>query len=152
MAAKNKAAGINETIGATESAMKNGTETVKQGMEKVSKAYEDFMGFSKDTAEAYLRAANVAGKGFETLHSEIFAFTKQSVDDSLAATRAVLGSKSVQEAIEHQTDFARSAFDTYVGEVNRLNEIVLSTTKQAFEPIQGRIQAWVDVVQSSRAA
>ena len=149
MATKNKAAGIN---GTAETAMKNGTEAFRDGFEKASRAYDHFFGFGKETVEAYLRAANAAGKGLETYHSELFAFTKQSVEESLAATKAVLGARSVQEAFEHQTGFAKSAFDTYVGEVNRLNEIVLSTTKETFEPIQGRIQAWVEVVQSARAA
>ena len=63
----------------------------------------------------------------------------------------MLGAKSVHEAFEIQSDFAKSAFDAYVGQINRMNEIFLSATKETFEPIQGRIQAWVDVVQSARA-
>jgi phasin family protein len=149
MATKTKTAGINDTA---ETVMKNGTEAFKDGFEKAAKAYDHFLGFGKETLEAYLKAANAASKGFETYQSEMFAFTKQSVEDSVAVTKAVLGSKSVQEAIETQSGFAKSAFDTYVGEVNRLNEIALSTAKETFEPIQGRIQAWVEVVQSSRAA
>lgn len=149
MATKTKTAGINETA---ETVLKNGTETFKDGFEKAAKAYDHFLGFGKETVEAYLKAANAAGKGFETYQSEMFAFTKQSVEDSLAVTKAVLGARSVHEAIQTQSGFAKTAFDTYVGEVNRLNEIALSTAKETFEPIQGRIQAWVEVVQSSRAA
>ncbi|HEY4114385.1 MAG TPA: phasin family protein [Rhizomicrobium sp.] len=149
MATKTKSAGINETA---ETVLTNGTEAFKDGFAKAAKAYDHFLGFGKETVEAYLRAANAAGKGFETYQSEMFAFTKQSLEDSLAATKAVLGSKSVHEAIETQSGFAKTAFDTYVGEVNRLNEIALSTAKETFEPIQGRIQAWVEVVQNTRAA
>jgi phasin family protein len=149
MATKTKTAGINETA---ETVLKNQTETFKDGIEKAAKAYDHFLGFGKETVEAYLKAANAAGKGFETYQSEVFAFTKQSVEESLAVTKAVLGAKSVHEAFETQSGFAKTAFDTYVGEVNRLNEIALSTAKETLEPIQGRIQAWVEVVQSSRAA
>ena len=140
-----------EKVNATaETVMKNGAEAFKNGFEKAVKGYDQVLGFSKETAEAYLKAANVTGKGVETFHNEFYAFSKQSVEDALAATRAVLGSKSIHEALEAQTDFAKTAFDTYVGQVNRLNEIVLSTTKEAFEPIQGRLQAWVNTVQSAR--
>ena len=149
MAGKSKTAGAH--IESADAVMKNGAEAFKDGFEKAAKAYDHFLGFGKETMEAYLKAANAAGKGFETLHAEWLAFTKHSVEDSMAATKAVLGSKSVQEAFEHQSAFAKSAFDTYVGEANRLNEIVLSTTKETFEPIQGRVQAWVEVVQSARA-
>ena len=59
-----------------------------------------------------MKSATVAGKGAETLNNEIYAYSKQSIEDSIAAGKAVLGSKSVHEAFEIQTDFAKSAFET----------------------------------------
>jgi phasin family protein len=151
MATKTKTAGdhLKDTA---ETVAKNGADAFKNGFEKAVKGYDQVLGFNKDTVEAYVKAANVAGKGVETLHNELYLFSKQSVEETLAVTKAVLGAKSVHEAFEIQSDFAKSVFDTYVGQINRLNEIVLSTTKEAFKPIQGRIQAWADVVQTARAA
>jgi phasin family protein len=151
MATKTKTAGdhVKDTA---ETVAKNGAEAFKNGFEKAVKGYDQVLGFGKENVEAYVKAANAAGKGVETLHNEFYLFSKQSAEDTLAVTKAVLSAKSVHEAIEIQTDFTRSVFDTYVGQINRLNEIVLSTTKDAFEPIQGRIQAWADVVQTTRAA
>jgi phasin family protein len=149
--AKTKTAG-EKLNGTAETVVKNGAEAFKTGFEKAVKNYDHFLGYGKETVEAYVKAANVAGKGAETLHNEIYSFSKQSIEDSLAATKAVLGSKSVHEAFERQTDFAKTAFEAYVGQVTRLSEIFAATTKEAFEPLQGRVQAWVDVVQNSRAA
>ena len=73
---------------------------------------------AKSTVEAYMKSANAAGKGAETLHNEIYSFSKQSVEDSIAAMKAVLGSKSAHEVFELQTDFAKSAFDAYVGQID----------------------------------
>jgi phasin family protein len=151
--AKAKLAG--EKINGTETieaAMKNGSEALKTGFEKVAKNYDHFVGYGRETVEAYMKAANVAGKGVETLQSEIYTFSKQSVEESIAATKALMGTKSIHEAFELQTDFAKSAFDSYVGQMTKLSEIVFSTAKDAFEPLQGRVQAWVEVVESSRAA
>ena len=154
MASKTKTAGekINGSAETIETAMKNGAETLKAGFEKAVKNYDQFVSFGKDTAEAYVKAANVAGKGAETLHNEIYTYSKQSIEDSIAATKALMGSKSVHEAFELQSDFAKTAFDAYVGELTKISELFVSTTKEAFEPLQGRYQAWVAVVQSSRAA
>jgi phasin family protein len=151
--AKSKMAG--ETIKGAErleAAAKNGAEALKTGFEKASKNYDQVLGYGKETVEAYVKAATAAGKGAETIHNEIYAFSKQSIEDSITATKAVLGSKSVHEAFELQTDFAKTAFDHYVSQVTKLSEIYTSAAKQAFEPLQGRVQAWVDVVQNSRAA
>jgi phasin family protein len=151
--AKAKAAGekINGVEG-IETVMKNGSEAFKAGFEKAVKSYDHVLGYGKETVEAYMKAANAAGKGAETLHNELYAYSKQSVEDSIAATKAILGSKSAHEAFELQTDFAKTAFDAYVGQMTKISEIFMSATKETFEPLQGRVQAWVEIVQSSRAA
>ena len=153
MATKTKTAGekVNGAEG-IETAIRTGSEAFKSGFDKAVKNYDQFLGYGKDTVEAYMKAANAAGKGVETLHNEFYSYSKQSVEDSISATKALLGSKSVHEALELQTDFAKSAFDNYVSQVTKLGEIVSATAKETFEPIQGRIQAWVEIVQSSRAA
>lgn len=151
--AKAKTAG--EKINGTETietAFKTGTEALKANFDKAVKSYDDFLGFSKDSVEACMKAANIAGKGAESLHNEIYSFSKQSIETSIANAKALMASKSAHEAFELQSDFAKSAFETYIGEMTKLGELMVSTTKETFEPIQGRIQAWVDVVQSARAA
>jgi phasin family protein len=135
-----------------EHAMKNGAEAFKANFEKAVKNYDHFLGYGKETVEAYMKAANAAGKGAETFHNEVYSFSKQSIEESIAAAKAVLGSKSVHEAFEHQTDFAKSSFDSYVSELTKLSELMVSTTKQTFEPLQGRVAAWVEIVQSARAS
>ena len=116
------------------------------------KSYDVVLGYGKDTAEACLKSATIAGKGAETLHGEIYAYSKQSIEDSIAASKAIMSAKSVHEAFEFQTDFAKSAFETYVGELSKFGELMTATTKESFAPLQGRVQAWLDVVQSARAA
>ena len=147
MAKAKSAEAINEGI---ETAFKTGTEALKANFEKAVKNYDQLLGYGKDTVEAYVKSANAAGRGAETLHNEIYAYSKQSVEDSIAAAKALLGSKSVHEAFELQSDYAKTAFDSYVSELTKLSDLVVSTTKETFEPLQGRVAAWVDVVQTAR--
>jgi len=151
--AKNKAAEKTfEAAEGMENVMKNGAETFKTGFEKAVKGYDQFVGYGKETVEAYTKAANVAAKGAETLHNEIFAWQKQSMEDALAQTKALMATKSVHEAFELQSDFAKTQFDGYVSQMTKLGEIFVAATKDSFAPIQGRVQAWVDTVQNVRAA
>src|SRR6201996_5202441 len=151
--AKNKTAGekINGAAQTAETTFKNGAEAFKTGFEKAVKNYDHFLGYGKETVEAYVKAANAAGKGAETINSEIYALSKQSIEESIAATKAVLGSKSIHEAIEVQTDFAKTAFDAYVGQMTKLGQLFQATSKETFAPIQGRVQAWVETVQKRAA-
>ena len=148
---KAKTAGEKATATA-ETALENGAAVLKTGMEKALKGYDAFVGYGKDTADAVTKSATVAGKGIESINSEIYSYSKQSIEDTVAATKAVLGSKSVHEAFEFQTDFAKSAFEAYVGELSKFGELVSATSKESFAPLQGRVQAWLEVVQTTRAA
>ena len=148
---KAKTTGEKATASA-ETALENGTIALKSGLEKAMKGYDAVLGYGKDTAEAVMKSATVAGKGVETINSEIYSFSKSSIEDTVAATKAVLGSKSVHEAFEYQTDFAKSVFESYVAELSKISELATSATKDSFAPFKGRVQAWLDVVQTARVA
>jgi len=148
---KAKTAGEKATYSA-ESALESGTAAMKVGLEKTLKGYDAFVSYGKDTAEAVTKSATVAGKGIESINSEIYSYSKQSIEDAVAATKAVLGSKSVHEAFEFQTDFAKSAFESYVAEMSKIGELATAATKDVYAPFKGRVQAWLDTVQSVRAA
>ena len=128
-----------------------GADALKAGFDKAIASYDNIVGYNKDTAEALIKSAAVAGKGAETLHNEIYAYAKQSMENSIAAGKAILGAKSVHEAIEVQTGFAKSAFENYVAELSKFNQLFTAAAKDSFAPLQNRAQAWVDTVQTSAA-
>ena len=109
------------------------------------------MAMAASEIEALIKSATVASKGAETLHGEIYAYAKQSMDESIAAGKAILGAKSVHEAIEVQTGFAKSAFENYVAELTKFNQLFTAAAKDSLAPLQSRAQAWVDVVQTNAA-
>jgi phasin family protein len=148
---KTKTAG-EKAANTAETALENGAAAMKTGLEKALKGYDAILGYGKETAEAVVKSATVAGKSVESINNEIYSFSKQSIEDSVAATKAVLSSKSVHEAFEFQTDFAKSAFESYVSELSKISELATTATKDTFAPFKGRVQAWLDVVQTSRVA
>jgi phasin family protein len=148
---KAKTAGEKVTASA-DTALENGAAALKTGLEKATKGYDAFLGYSKDNAEAVMKSATITGKSIESINSEIYSFSKSSIEDTVAAAKAVMGSKSVHEAFEFQTDFAKSAFESYVAELSKISELATSATKEAYAPFKGRVQAWLDVVQTARVA
>jgi phasin family protein len=148
---KTKTAG-EKAANTAETALENGAAAMKTGLEMALKGYDAILGYSKETAEAVVKSATVAGKSVESINNEIYSFSKQSIEDSVAATKAVMSSKSVHEAFEFQTDFAKSAFESYVSELSKISELATAATKDTFAPFKGRVQAWLDVVQTSRVA
>lgn len=147
---KAKTAGEKATATA-ETALENGAAALKSGLEKALKGYDAVVSYNKDTAEAVMKSATTAGKSIESINSEIYSYSKQSIEDGVAATKAVLGSKSVHEAFEFQTDYAKSAFEAYVAELSKISELATAATKDTYAPFKGRVQAWLDTVSAARA-
>ncbi len=147
---KAKTAGEKATATA-ETALENGAAALKTGLEKALKGYDTVVGYNKDTAEAVMKSATTAGKSIEGINSEIYSYSKQSIEDGVAATKAVLGSKSVHEAFEFQTDYAKSAFEACVAQLSKITELATAATKETYAPFKGRVQAWLDTVSAARA-
>lgn len=135
-----------ETI---ETALHSGTEAMKNGFEKAAKSYEHLVTFGKDNAEAVLKSATATGKGMETINSEVFAYTRKSVEEGIAVTKAIMASKSVDEAFLLQSEFSKSAFETYVDQLAKFGDLTLALTREAAAPIQARVTAFVELMRAA---
>lgn len=132
-----------------DAALLSGTEAMKDGFEKAVKSYDTIISFGKDNAEAMLKSANAAGKSIETINSEFFAFARKSVDESVAAAKAVLSAKSIEEAFERQSEFGKAAFETYVDQLAKFGDMALAAARGTAEPLQARVSAMADLVRAA---
>ena len=99
-----------------------------------------------------MKAATTMTKAFEQINGEVLTFSKQQMEDGMSAFKAVLGARSFQEAWEVQSDFAKTALDSYISQASKLNELWLSSAKQAAEPLNARFAELAEAVQNVRPA
>ena len=142
-----------------EKAMKAGTEAVekafsmsKDRFDAVAKSVDDAAKLGKEQVEAIVSAGNVAAKGFETINAEVLAFTKSQFEDQISATKAMMGVKTLQELIELQNGFAKSAFEAYTAHTTKLSEVATKAAQEAFAPINTQFQAAVEKMVKPLAA
>jgi phasin family protein len=136
----------------TSAELHSGADMLKTGFGKTTKLLETTADFSKANVEACVESATIAGEGFRTISTEVSMYSKKAIEESVAATKALMGAKSIHEAIELQTSFAKMAFGAYVGQLKILNELFVGTAKDAIAPIQGRFEALSEIAHSATAA
>jgi len=124
---------------------------MKSGFETTTKGFEQLTSLGKGGMEAYVQAATVFAKTLERVNGEVFNFSKQQMEDGVAAFKAVSGAKSIHEAWELQTDFAKSALDAYVAQATKLNDLWLDAAKQATEPFTARFAEMTEKMQEFKA-
>jgi len=142
---------INDTAETMDSAFRAGTDSMKDGVDKATEGFNKMVALTKDNTEAFIQSANVAGKGFETINNEVVAYSRKRIEDGVTAAKAIFGAKSLNEAIELQTAYFRTALDAHVAQFSRLSQLAVDTTKSAAEPISVRAQQVAELIQSEAA-
>jgi phasin family protein len=125
--------------------------SMEEGVERMSKGFEDVTQFGQDNVEAMVASSKVMAKAAEEMNAEVIAFSKKSYEDSMAAAKEIASSKSVSEFFEKQTSFAKTSFETFVAEASKLNEMYSQAAKEAFAPINARFTAAAEMVKAYRA-
>ena len=134
-----------------ETVLKKGTESLKDGFEKLSQSYEQVGVFNKETAEAVIESAAKAGKGIETINAEVYEYSRQLLEDGVSATKSILAAKTLQEMLDRQSRYTKEAFEAHVAQMSKIREMALETAKTASEPLQARVEAFAELVQNQAA-
>ena len=139
-----------ETAKATaERYAETGNQAFKEGVEKSLATFADLNAQAKRNMEAVVASVTAATKGAETLGAQAMAFSKKSTEDQVAAAKALSGAKSLQEAVELQTTFAKTSLDAYLAELNKWSDIVSGSVRESLRPINERVSAAVEQFQTA---
>ena len=122
----------------------------KDGVEKSLAAMNEANSYSKKNLEAVVAAATASAKGAEALGAQAMAFSKAIFDSNVTAAKSLAGAKSVQEVVELQTAFAKSALETYMAEFGKMSDTVSSSVKESMKPLNERVTAVVEKFQAAR--
>ena len=118
-----------------------GADALKTGFEKSAQFFETAGEFNKDNLEAYIASATVMGSGLQSVAQDSTVYAKKAIEDAVAVSKAMMGTKSIQEALELQTSYAKNAFAGYVSQLTQINQAFAATAKEGFAPLQARAEA-----------
>lgn len=128
----------------------NGAKALRDGMDKTTASIAEMTAQSKQNLEALTASAAAAQKGAEALSAQALNYGKTSWETSVAAAQTISQARSIQELIELQTTFAKSAMETYLSEVTKMTETLTGSVKDSFKPINERVTASVEKFQAAR--
>jgi phasin family protein len=127
-----------------------GSTAFKDAVEKSLSALTEANGYSKKNLEAVVASVTAATKGAEVLGAMAMSYSKASLEGQVAAAKSLAGAKSLQEVVELQTTFAKSALETYMSEMGKMSETVAASVKDSLKPLNERVTAVVEKLQAAR--
>ena len=125
----------------TETLVADTQKTMTEQLEKFSKGFEGFTAFGQENVDALVKSSEIAAKAAEGIGSEVSAYSKKAFEDGVAAAQDIATAKSMTELFEKQTAFAQSAFEGFVHQSTKMNEILVAASKEITAPIGARVTA-----------
>jgi phasin family protein len=136
--------GVKEVAAVATAGFEQAQVQMKEGVQRAMKTAEQVAHFSQGNVEAFVKSSQILASGWQDLSKLFAANAKASLDESITTFKALSSVKSLKEAFDLQTSFARTSLEKAVSESGKITEHSLKVAEQAFAPISARVNAAVE--------
>ena len=98
---------------------------------------EDIQNYGKEQFEAAVAHANSMQSGLSAIVSAYGDYAKKFYEDGKSFAEKLSGVKSLDKALEAQTEYAKTAYETFVVDSKKIAGLYGDLAKQAFKPLEG---------------
>lgn len=112
--------------------------------ESMMKAAEQMAEFGRGNVEAFTKAAQLYVTGVQDLGKHTVTVMQGLTDHAIEGAKALSTVKSLQEAAQVQTTYARGAIEKVVSESAKMQEAALKLAEQSFAPLSARMTVAVE--------
>jgi hypothetical protein len=112
---------------------------ISQGKDTIVVKVEEIQSYGKEQFETAVASVNTFQSGFQAIATAYGDYTKKSFEDGKSFVEKLSGVKSLDKAIEVQTEYAKSAYETFVAESQKIAELYANLAKQTYKPLEGLV-------------
>jgi hypothetical protein len=105
--------------------------------DEMIKNFDDVHKLGKDGVDASLKSFNAASKGAQAIAIEVADYSRKSFEQNTAALEKLLGARTLESAIEVQTEYAKTAYEGFVAQATRIGELYADIAKETYKPFEG---------------
>jgi hypothetical protein len=91
----------------------------------------------KEQIDTGTASSNTVPGCFQAIATAYGDYTKKSFEDTKLFVEKLSGVKSLDKAIEVQTEFAKTAYETFVTESQKIGALYSDLAKQSYKPFGG---------------
>lgn len=103
------------------------------------KNFDEVQKYGKDNFDTALKSFGAYSKHFQAIAAEMADYSKKSFEESTAVVEKLMGTKSVEKAIEVQTDYVKSTYEGFVAEATKLGDLYQDFAKETYKPFESAI-------------
>ena len=103
------------------------------------KNFDDMQKIGKDNMDVTMKSFGAFSKTAQAIATEVADYSKKSFEDGSKAMERLFGAKTIEKAIEIQTDFAKTSYEAFVAEATKLGELYADLAKESYKPFESYI-------------
>jgi hypothetical protein len=103
------------------------------------KNFDDMQKMSKESLDATMKSFGALSKASQAIATEVADYSKRSFEDSTKFVEKLLGAKSLDKAIEIQTDYAKTAYEGFIAEATKIGELYADLAKETYKPFEAYV-------------
>lgn len=100
---------------------------------------EDIKQYGKEQMESATAAAGGVQKSLQAIATAYGDYSKKSLEDGNAFIEKLSGVKTLDKVLELQTEYAKSSYEAFVAESQKIGALYADMAKQSFKPFEGII-------------
>jgi hypothetical protein len=104
--------------------------------------FDNVQKIGKEQFEAVSAAAAAVTKGWQSIAAETTDYSKKSFEKSRVLAEKLIAVKKLDEALQLQSDYAKSAYEDFLAEATKIGELYTSIAKEVFKPIESAAKAY----------
>ena len=97
---------------------------------------EDIQKISKDNIDGMTKSFGAMPKAVQAIATEMADYSKRSFEHGAKAMQNLLAVKSLDKAIEVQSEYAKTAYEDYTAQVTKLGQLYSELAKETFKPYE----------------
>jgi hypothetical protein len=100
------------------------------------KNFEDFQKLGQHNVDSAVKLFGEWNKSLQAIAAEMTDYTKRSFEESTSTFEKLLAAKTIEQAIEIQTGYAKRAYDGYMHQMTKLGGMYADLAKEAYKPVE----------------
>ena len=101
--------------------------------------FDQIQKFGQDNLDAVVKAFGAVSKGTQTIAVEVADYARKSFEQGTTTLEKLVGAKTLDKAIEIQTDYLKSAYEGFVAQSTKIGELYTTVARDAFKPYEGLV-------------
>jgi phasin len=115
-------------------------DMAEKGVEQFRDAYDRVRTTAQESSDMIEDSYETTRQGLVELNLQALEAAKTNTDAAYGFFRDMVGVKSLSQAIELQTSFARKQFDIFSAQSKDMQELTAKVTSDAGEPVKDAVQ------------